>query len=94
MNNQNISNQLEEIKSLLTEQSEKPLPFKEAAEYLGVSKSYLYKLTSFNKISFYKPNGKKIYFSKSDLDTWILRNRVSSKEEIEVKANSYLNKRS
>jgi len=92
MNNQNISTQLEELKSILTQQHEKPLCFQEAATYLNVSKSYLYKLTCFNKIPHYKPNGKKIYFAKSDLDKWILRNRVLSIDEINTKANNYINK--
>ena len=92
MNILNIASQLEELKSILTQQHEKPLCFLEAAQYLNVSKSYLYKLTCFNKIPYYKPNGKKIYFSKSDLDKWILRNRVLSVDEINTKANKYINK--
>lgn len=93
MNNQNISTQLEELKSILTQQHEKPLCFQEAATYLNVSKSYLYKLTCFNKIPHYKPNGKKIYFAKSDLDNWILRNRVKSKDELESKVTEYIFKK-
>ena len=90
MNNQNISTQLEELKSILSQQQEKPLCFQEAASYLDISKSYLYKLTCFNKIPHYKPNGKKIYFTKADLDKWILRNRVKSTDEIELKAREYI----
>ena len=92
MNILNISTQLEELKSILKKKKKKPLCFQEAATYLNVSKSYLYKLTCFNKIPYYKPNGKKIYFSKSDLDKWILRNRVLSTDEINIKANKYINK--
>ncbi len=56
------------------------LSFKEAVQYLDVSKSYLYKLTSQSKISFYKPNNKLIYFKKSDLDNWMLQNKNESTE--------------
>lgn len=83
MNTQNISTQLQELKTLLTQQQEKPMGLEDAAKYLGISKSYLYKLTCKNAIPFYKPNGKKIYFSKADLDKWIMRNPVKSSEQIE-----------
>ena len=65
------------------EQNEKPLTFKEATKYLDISASYLYKLTSQAKILHYKPNKKKIYFKKSDLKNWLLRNRVSTESELE-----------
>lgn len=92
MTTQNISNQLQEIKNLLNQQSERPMCLKDAAEYLNISKSYLYKLTYKNAIPYYKPNGKKIYFSKSELDNWIMRNPVKSSEEIQKDAESFINK--
>lgn len=72
------------------QQDEKPLSFPEAAEYLNVSKSHLYKLTHKNQIPFFKPNGKMIYFLKSDLRKWLLRNRQSTADEIEQKAVDYV----
>jgi excisionase family DNA binding protein len=54
----------------------------EAAKYLNISEAYLYRLTSESAIPHYKPSGKKIYFSKRDLDNWLHRNRVKSREEI------------
>ncbi len=58
----------------------------EARQYIGVSKSHLYKLTSNNLIPHYKPTGRKIYFEKRELDQWLLRNRVKTREEIESEA--------
>jgi len=72
------------------QQDEKPLPLLDAAKYLDVSKSHLYKLTHKNLITFFKPNGKKIYFLKSDLRTWLLRNRQPTADEIEQKAVDYV----
>lgn len=46
----------------------------EAALYLGVSESYLYKLTSSKLIPHYKPNGKLVYFNKNELTEWAMRN--------------------
>lgn len=65
------------------------LNFKEAIEFLGVSKSMLYKLTHKKEIPYYKPNGKLIFFKKSELEEWILGNRISSiSEEMENFINS------
>jgi excisionase family DNA binding protein len=53
------------------------LNVKEAAEFLDYSKSYLYKLTQLKIIPHYKPNGKKLYFKRSDLGNWITRNKIT-----------------
>lgn len=58
------------------------LSFKEALALLDVSASMLYKLTHQRVISFYKPNGKLIYFKREDLMNWMLSNKQSSNEEI------------
>ncbi|MCJ7934741.1 MAG: helix-turn-helix domain-containing protein [Chryseobacterium sp.] len=67
-----------EIKS-----EKKILSFKEALAYLDVSPSLLYKLTSQRTITYFKPNGGKIYFKKADLDYWMLQNENKSKELLE-----------
>jgi excisionase family DNA binding protein len=69
------------------------LNFAEAAKYLELSHSHLYKLTSSGTIPFYKPNGKKLYFNRAELDEWLLRNRNSTKAEIEQRAADYLIKK-
>ena len=61
-------------------QKERPFTFQEASEYLRISKSYLYKLTSTKQILHYKPNGKLIYFIKDDLDDWIMQNQIKDCE--------------
>ena len=48
----------------------------EACDYLGITESHMYKLTSGGKIPHYKPTGKLIYFSRSELDDWLLQNRT------------------
>jgi len=61
----------------------------EAAAYLGVSKSYVYRLTSRNEIPFYKPMGKVCYFDRKELEEWIRSNRTSTNAEISEQAQSY-----
>ncbi len=90
MKSQNLTNQLNRIEKILTEQADKPLSFDEACKYLNISKSYLYKCTCKNSIPFYKPGGKKIFFSKNDLDQWIFKNRIKSESELESQINDKL----
>lgn len=65
------------------------LTFVAASEYLGISKSTLYKLTSGRKIPHYKPSGKLIYFHREDLEKWVLSNRIAPQTEIEEIGQSY-----
>ena len=63
----------------------------ETAKYLGISQSYLYKLTMRGEIPHTKPTGKLCYFSRQELENWLKNtNRVASAEEIAQRADSYL----
>ena len=55
----------------------------EAAKYLGVSLSHLYRLTSNNEITKYKPSGKLMYISKDELNKWMQNNEIPSNEKVE-----------
>lgn len=61
----------------------------EAAEYTGLSRSYLYKLTAKGEIPFSKPRGKLLYFSREKLDQWLLSNQQKSVKEIQNEALEY-----
>ena len=67
------------------------LSFDEASKFLNLSKSYLYKLTSACLIPHYKPQGKMLYFDKSELEEWLRQNPVKTQAHISEQANSYLN---
>jgi excisionase family DNA binding protein len=92
MNIENIESRLERIENLLISNKE-ILSLKELVDYTGLSKGYIYKLTSNNLIPYYKPVGKKIYFYKAEVDKWILQNRSSTHLEIEQKAINYIIKK-
>ena len=62
----------------------------EAAKYLGLRPSYLYKLMMRRAIPYYKPNGKLCFFAREDLDAWLRRVRVKSQDEIDSGAACYL----
>ncbi|WP_062542956.1 helix-turn-helix domain-containing protein [Rufibacter tibetensis] len=44
----------------------------EAAEYLDLSTSQIYKLTSSRQLPSFCPNGKKLYLRRVDIDEWVL----------------------
>lgn len=52
----------------------------EACMYLGISESYLYKLTSAKKIPHYKPNGRLVFFNREELKQWAMRNPAMTKK--------------
>lgn len=54
--------------------TKKVFTFQEACMYIGVSESMLYKLTASKEIPHYKPRGKMVYFTKEELDEWLLQN--------------------
>ncbi len=53
----------------------------EASAYLGLSESYIYKLTSLKQIPHYKPNGKLVYFNRKELCEWAMRNQEQTAGE-------------
>lgn len=65
------------------------LTFEEAAAFTGISKSYLYKLTSTKQVPHYKPAGKMLYFNRSELESWLLSRRISTTDEVSAKAQTY-----
>ena len=65
----------------------------QAAEYLGIKKSYLHKMMMRKEIPFYKPNGKLCFFDKLELDQWLRRIRISTNEEVEQQAVAYITKK-
>lgn len=64
------------------------LTLEEAALYLGMKKSNLYKMTHRMEIPFYKPQGKMNYFERTDLDAWMRRGRSMSRDEIDAQAQA------
>lgn len=66
------------------------LTTQEAALYLGWSISYLYKKTMSKEVPHYCPMGKTLYFDRLELESWMKRNRVSSKDELLYQAETIM----
>lgn len=65
------------------------LTAEEAAEYMGITMSYLYKLTHLKMIPYTRPFGKKIYFEREALDAILRSNPVRTEAEVSEMAQSY-----
>ncbi len=80
-----LQNRMKAMENIL-DNGKEILTVEEAAKFMGIARSSLYKMTSDQLIPFYRPNGKMIYFEKSEILAWIRRNRQSSKAEIQEAA--------
>jgi len=72
MDNLQLEDRLIRIEQLLMENKE-VLILDEACQYTGISRGYMYKLTSYEKIPHFKPRGKFIYFEREKLNFWLLK---------------------
>ena len=84
-----ILEKLEKLEQRIGEQNllmKEVLNFNDACNYLDISASHLYKLTSQKSIPHFCPQGKKLYFNRAELDEWLQRNRQTSTDEIETMA--------
>ena len=63
----------------------------ELAEYLNIAKSQTYKLVQAREIPYYRPNSKRIYFKRTEVDGWVEKHRYKSQSEIDHEATEYIN---
>lgn len=64
------------------------LDIKEASLFTGFSVGHLYRLTSQRLIPHFKKN-QKLLFKKSELESWLLENKVMTENELNQKATTY-----
>lgn len=86
---ESIKEQLNRIEAGLIGQKT-VLTFEEVATFTGLSKSYLYKLTSTGRIPHFKPQGKFIYFERVQVEAWLMQNPIKTASAIEQEAATYV----
>ncbi|MGQ7855809.1 helix-turn-helix domain-containing protein [Pedobacter sp. WC2501] len=59
-------------------------------KYTGLSKSFVYKKTATQSIPHYKPSNKILIFKKSEIDAWLLKNKISTLDDIEQQAINFV----
>lgn len=79
-----IQEQLEEIRKCTLLSAKNALTIDEASLLTGLSVNTLYKMTSERRIPHYKPTGKLLYFNKSELESWMLTNRMITADEVKI----------
>jgi excisionase family DNA binding protein len=89
MTNELIEKRLEQIEKLLPGRKD-VFTFEGCCRYTGISRTYMYKLTGTNRIPHFKQHGKIIYFSKAEIDAWLMKNPVKTTEAIDREATAYL----
>jgi excisionase family DNA binding protein len=87
---EDIQIQLDRIERNTLLAAKKVLTFEDVVVLTGLSRSYLYKLTSTNHIPHYKPSGKQLYFDREEIENWLKQNRVATVEETDRKATNYV----
>ena len=87
MTREEIKNVAEELADRIIFTTKEVLTSDEAARYMGISRSYLYKLTMTRKIPHYKPTGKVCYFDRRELEDFLRSGRVSMNETIDKSDN-------
>ena len=92
-----MAEELKQVADLITANiintTKEVLTSDEAAKYMGISKSYLYKLTMLRKIPHYKPMGKMCYFNRVELENWLQNNRIVTDEAITSEAQTFCMKK-
>jgi excisionase family DNA binding protein len=84
-----IKIQLDRIETNLLAQKN-VLTLDEVSQFTGLSKSFLYKLTSTGRVPHFKPHGKVIYFERSQVEAWLLQNPVKTVYSIEKESVRYV----
>ena len=81
-----MTEDLKKVADLITENTifctKEVLTSDECAKYMGISKSYLYKLTMRGEIPHFKPLGKMCYFNRVEIEQCLQNNRVATSDEI------------
>lgn len=77
---EDVINRLKKIERNSLLAVKKVLTLEDVALYTGLSKSHLYKLTRYNQIPHYKPNGRLLYFDKEEIEDWMKQNRVTTEK--------------
>jgi excisionase family DNA binding protein len=70
---------------------EKPIRISKVMELTGYSRSYIYKLTHWKKIPYYRPTNGQLFFYESEIMNFLSRNRQAADYEVSEQADAILN---
>lgn len=93
MNKEDLQKIADEVSYNILFCTKEVLTADEVTRYMGISKSYLYKLTMKCEIPHYKPMGKICYFNRAEVEAWLQQNRCATDTEITDRANKIIMKK-
>ena len=70
----------------IEKQAREILRVDDVAELIGSTRNGIYKLVFNRRIPHYKPTGGRLYFKRSEIEAWLLSNRVAPMDELEQQA--------
>lgn len=77
---------LDEVKRNTLLAAKKVLNVDDVVTLTGMTKAYIYTLTSKRELPFYKPNGRLIFFNRDEIEAWMMRGKVTPDSETEEAA--------
>lgn len=78
----NLDIRLKRLEELAVLAAKEVLSVKDVSLLTGLKESYIRKLVEESKLPYYRPTGKKIYFEKKDIYSFLRTNRVPSAAEL------------
>ena len=84
-----IQQDISDIKNSIAAQKE-VVTMDGAVLVTGLKESYLYKLSATGEIPCSKPLGKRLYFSRSQLEAWLMSRPVKSSAAIDTEAATFV----
>lgn len=80
--------QLARLERLLVIGTKEVLTTEDLSLMTGMSKDHIRHLVCERAIPYYKPSGR-LYFKKSEIEEWMLQNRVPTQAEVNSQAETY-----
>lgn len=84
-----LNARLDRIERLTLIGAKSVLDLDEAVLFTGFSKGHMYRLTSERQIPHFKKS-RKLYFKKSELEEWMLEDKVKTESEVQTLASTYI----
>ena len=89
MTNEEITAIADRVSANISGNTKEVLTSEEAARFMGISISQLYKLTMRKEVPHFKPAGKCVYFNRTELEQWLQNNRVATVDEARGQADAF-----
>lgn len=89
MTNEEITAIADRVSANISGNTKEVLTSEEAARFMGISISQLYKLTMRKEVTHFKPAGKCVYFNRTELEQWLQSNRVATVDEARGQADAF-----